>query len=269
MSTDDGDPVRRALAHVAARSVDGAVDPTVRVTLNFHPDLVVAALVKDGRYRSQFETGTSNGGLTAFAGGDRWRWESRMFGAAYDEVEAEHRPVYGSLNLRHSPFGGSPRFGSSHLRLTEAALARTTFCFPDSYLEPERFGVLGRMGALPRFLECSDEPLDDYIEAQVHGPVLMERDVEALVLDPCYRGTAVEAAAAELSIATEWHQGFRLSIKVMAQHPNYRGPEYVELGRRLARDGQLDARIVGEARATGAYHPQDLKRVWHYIARFG
>jgi len=28
--------------------------------------------------------------------------------------------------------------------------------------------------------------LDDYIEAQVHGPLLLAHDVEALVLDPCY-----------------------------------------------------------------------------------
>jgi len=89
------------------------------------------------------------------------------------------------------------------------------------------------------------------------------------VLDPCYRGTAVERDAARLAVRTEWHRGFRLSTDVLAAHPYYRGPEYVELGRRLARDGQLDARIVGEARATGARHPQDLKRVWHYIARFG
>ena len=269
MSTDDGDPVRRALAHVAARSTDGALDCDVRVTLNFHPELVVPALVSGKRYRSQFETGTSNGGLTAYPGGDRWRWESRIFGGAYDRADPSRRPVYGSLNLQHSSVGGSPRFGSAHLRLSEAVLARTTFCFPDSYLEPERFGVLGRMGALPRRPEASEEPLDDYVEAQVHGPVLMEHDVEALVLDPCYRGTDVERAAAELRVRTEWHRGFRLSTEVLSQHPHYRGPEYVELGLKLARGGHLDARIVGEARATGAYDPQALKRVWHYIARFG
>jgi hypothetical protein len=33
------------------------------------------------------------------------------------------------------------------------------------------------------------DPLDDYIEAQVHGPVRLDADVEALVLDPSFRGT--------------------------------------------------------------------------------
>lgn len=74
------DPVpaaQRAIAHVAARSSGGPVDPDLRVTLNFHPDrlvsmgglLVLEAMGRDGRYRSQFETGTSNGGLTAYPGG--------------------------------------------------------------------------------------------------------------------------------------------------------------------------------------------------------
>jgi hypothetical protein len=50
------------------------MDPTLRVTLNFHPDrlsgglLVLEAIGRDGVYRSQFETGTSNGGLTAYRG---------------------------------------------------------------------------------------------------------------------------------------------------------------------------------------------------------
>jgi hypothetical protein len=55
------------------------------VAVQFHPDwpfedgLVMAAIARDGVYRSQFETSIFNGGLTAFPGGDRWRWESRLF----------------------------------------------------------------------------------------------------------------------------------------------------------------------------------------------
>ena len=61
-----------------------------RVTLNFHPDRVMSdgrtvaeALRDEGIYRSQFETGISNGGLTAFPGGDRDEWERRLFDGAY------------------------------------------------------------------------------------------------------------------------------------------------------------------------------------------
>ena len=77
--------------------------------MHFHPDRshgnepLLHHMARDGRYRSQFETGTSNGGLTAFVGGDRWRWESHLFDGAYDDAPAHERPTYGSLDLRRSP----------------------------------------------------------------------------------------------------------------------------------------------------------------------
>ncbi|WTJ93120.1 DUF3626 domain-containing protein [Streptomyces sp. NBC_01537] len=60
---------------------------------------------EDGVHHSQFVTGTSNGGLTAHPGGDRWRWESRVFGGAYDSAPARQRPVYGALNFRRAAAG--------------------------------------------------------------------------------------------------------------------------------------------------------------------
>jgi hypothetical protein len=143
----DAPPHDRAMRHVASVSCGSPVDPSLRVTLNFHPDrwagmrLVLEALAAEGVYLSQFVTGTSNGGLTAYPGGDRWRWESRMFGGAYDDVGGHGRPVYGALNFRRKPVGGAPRFGSAHFRLTAAALGRATFCYPDSYLKPAHFAV--------------------------------------------------------------------------------------------------------------------------------
>ena len=52
-------------------------------------------------------------------------------------------------------------------------------------------------------------------------------------------------------------------------HPDYRGVEYIELGISLAQDGHLDAKVLGDASRTGGYEDQALKRLWHYIARFG
>jgi hypothetical protein len=188
------------------------LDPELRVTLNFHPDrlfgglLVLEAIGRDGVYRSQFETGTSNGGLTAYQGGARWSWESRMFGSAYDHAPAADRPKYGSLNFRRRTAGGSPRFGSSHLRLRRETLARTTFCYPDSFTEPDSFGVVSAM-SLIELAEASHpaDALDDYIEAQVHGPVHLDQDVEAVVLDRSFCGTRVEEAANGLGCPVEWH----------------------------------------------------------------
>jgi len=92
----------QAIAHVAARSSGQAIDPTLRISVHFHPDRLyrgkqlLDVLANEGVFRAQFETGTSNGGLTAYSGGDRWNWESRIFGGAYDSVEAGERPKYGA-----------------------------------------------------------------------------------------------------------------------------------------------------------------------------
>lgn len=55
----------------------------------------------------------------------------------------------------------------------------------------------------------------------------------------------------------------------LRRHADYRGTEYVELGARIAEDGHLDPRIIAEAVRTGRYGMQDLKTVWHCLARFG
>ncbi|WP_435178000.1 DUF3626 domain-containing protein [Actinacidiphila sp. bgisy145] len=268
-------PAQRALRHVAARSAGGPVDPRLRVTLNFHPDRVhqgrhiLSGLAADGVYRSQFATGTGNGGLTAYPGGDRWHWESRIFGGAYDEAPNEQRPVYGALDFRGRTTGGAPRFGSAHFRLSAGALARATFCYPDSSTDPADFGVAERMALVALAAADRRDALDDYVEAHVHGPVLLARDVEALVLDSCYRGTEVEELARALPCPLQWHAGFRLTVAELRRHPDFRGPRFVALGARIAVGGRLDPSVIAAAAASGEHDPQDLKKVWHCLARFG
>lgn len=270
----------QAMAHVAQRSVGPPIDPTWRVNLHFHPDrwyagtdgrqvLVLESLARDGSYRSQFETRTSNGGLTAAPGGDRWLWESRIFGEAYDRVEPGERPVYGALNHRNRPHGAAPRFGSCYLRLSAAATSRATFCFPDSASEPTDFGVAERCGLGTLADASSHDRLDDYVEAQVHGRVSLTEDVEALVLDPCYRGTVIERLAETISCEIGWHPGFRASLSSILAEPTYRGPATIELARQVAEDGWLDARMIGDAARTDRAPAQDLKLLWHCVARFG
>ncbi|WP_406319892.1 DUF3626 domain-containing protein [Streptosporangium sp. NBC_01639] len=41
--------------------------------------------------------------MTAHPGGDRWRWESRIFGSAYDDVSARQGRAG-----RHRVGGGAP-----------------------------------------------------------------------------------------------------------------------------------------------------------------
>ncbi len=264
------------MQHVAARSSGKEIDRTLPITIHFHPGRkfggrwILDSLKNGGVYLSQFQTGTSNGGLTAYPGGDRWSWESRIFGNAYDDAPASERPTYGSLNYKRLSEGGSPRFGSAHFRLKPAVLDRATFCYPDSVFNPEHFGVASKASDLIELaVTNSKDRLDDYIEAQVHGTLIIEEDAEALVLDPCFAGTEIEKLAKELPCPVEWHRGFRLHVDELKRHPEYRGEEYVELGVCLARNGYLDAKLIDDAALTGIHDEQNLKRVWHYIARYG
>jgi hypothetical protein len=272
------DPVAAAIARVSTVATGPPLDPDLRVTCSFHPDrwarpgsdrLVIDALATGGVYLSQFITGTSNGGLTAHTGGDRFRWESALFGGVYDDADPDLRPKYGALNHRRRATGASARFGSSYIRLAEHTLARTTFCYPDSFDSPADFGVAGACGLAQLADADRRDLLDDYVEAHVHGHIDLARDVEAVVLDPSYRGTPVEEAAGRLGCPVEWHDGFVASIEDIRAHPEFRGPEIVSLAEDLVNEGVLTPRLVGDAARAPAHHPQTIKQVWHCTARFG
>lgn len=271
------DPVERALGHVRQISAPGVEDVSYPITLNFHPDimvdgnLVIWLLAKEGIYRSQFETGTSSGGLTAYRGGDRWQWESRIFAGAYDEHPASLRPKYGTLNHRHDPVGGSRRFGSCHFRLQPHVRSRTTFCYPDSHLEPRHFAVddVRPLVALAEQNQDGLDPwLDNYIEAHVHGPLQISEDIEAVVLDPSFQGTAIEDAARSLGCPVEWHKGFQLSLEWLDDCRLYRGVPATDAVTAIAEDNMVTPAILGRAR-DHVLDYQTAKWVWHCLARFG
>ncbi|MFC4016950.1 DUF3626 domain-containing protein [Micromonospora sp. GCM10011542] len=273
-----------------------------RLTVNFHPDrpcadgrTVADALAEDGVYRSQFVTGISNGKLTPYPGGDRDRWEGRLFGGAYQrpEVLPADRPTYGGLNLLDHPDGACPRFGSCHLRLRPSVLARATFCLGDSHLGPQVVGTidafeavlagllagtattgvcLGRAGTdIAALAEALLSPvpasgagraLDDYVEAQVHGTLDLSRDVEALVIDPSFVGTPVGASLERIARRYGFpllrHGGFALPPDRI--DPEFRGPAIPELAARVhaefARPGEpVDAALIGRAAASVVAEP--------------
>ncbi|MBD5787474.1 DUF3626 domain-containing protein [Cellulosimicrobium terreum] len=276
---------RRAIAHVAARSLPGPpVPPHARVCLHLHPDVdtqgrpTLLRVLAEGRYLSQFATGTSNGGLTAHTRGDRWTWEHTLFGGAYDDAEPSERPVYGALDLAPTPpvredaggYGPAPRFGSAHLRLATGTTARATFAYPDSAHHPESFGVPDGMGLVALLdADVPGDPLDRYVEAHVHGPVRVPDDVEALVLDPSCAGGGLERAARAAGLVVELHDGYAAHVETIEQHPDYRGPQVVALARRLAVDGVLTPAILGRARGRDDVDARRLKQLWHCVARFG
>jgi len=241
------------------------------VSLHFHPDwpyengTVLDAMVRTGTYRSQFETGTSNGGLTAYPGGARWTWESQLFSRRYDADTPGSRPVYGAL-ASGDDYGPAPRFGSAYFQLRQSVLKRTTFCYPDSAFGPERVvGLEGVDHLLKQMkLDCCDA-LDRYVEAHIHGGVSLSQHVEALVLDPCFEDSETHATARRLGCRIAFHSGYRLPTHNL--DPAYRGNDAVVLARSLG--PFLTPDLIGRAAQSGKHDPQTLKRVWHHLARFG
>jgi hypothetical protein len=290
--------------------------------LNARGQRVVEGLLASGLYQNQFETGLSNGKLSPYPGGDRDRWENTLFRGAYATATSSERPKYGALDLMRHPDGASPRFGSCYLVLHPPVSRRCTFTYMDSHRLPLEKGTLAvfedvlaallsecfeRWYALgekhirpPGLISCLlqnlpgqyPDPslltpvrnLNHYIEAQIHGLLLLERDVERLVADPSFQGEEtgelLEALCEKYDIEICWHCGFRM--KAADVPADFRGPAMPSLAQRIARKGYIDASVLGQAAADLRRNPrqwldrgtleqclQELKLLWHVLVGFG
>ncbi|MBY5991881.1 DUF3626 domain-containing protein [Ferrimonas balearica] len=289
-----------------------------------HPS-VVAGLDACGHYLNQFESGLSNGLLDPSPDGRRARWEADLFGPEYARrVQYAERPKYGAWHLWPHSDGPAPRFGSCYLRLKPSVNARATFCWGDSHRQPRVRGTLAEPDALlaAMLIECfergtvlgaeglslaslieglsADNPtrwldgrpggnLDFYIEAQVHGPVSLSRDVEALVADPSFIGTEMgqrmEGLARRYGFPLHWHPGYRLRPDRVPM--DKRGPampavaqQVAELGAQLGQGPWVDAHHLGLALAQSTKNPsawghwgeppeQLMKWLWHLLVMLG
>ena len=321
-----------------------ALQQHARVIVHFHPDRldvtkrpVAAALLDEGVYRNQFDTGISSGGLLPFPGSARDSWERTLFGGAYhaEGTSLTERPKYGALELVRFSDGPIPRFGSCYLVLRPGVASRTSFTFAGSEdpRAPERLGTIevldpvmsalfaeiesGAVATPPwppfraptlgvpnltvaSFLERVQQltiprpdprelvvgrVLDTQVEAQIHGPIDLHEDVEALVADPAFKenaaGDLLHQIASRYRIPLSWHQGFRLHVADVP--PDFRGPEMPRLARRIAGDDDvIDAAVIGAAEASLHRRPeswrdwgshaevlQHLKQLWHVLVHYG
>ena len=285
---------------------------------------VAENLLNDGVYKSQFETQISNGSVTAFQDGDRDKWEAQLFGRAYQNPDSSvtERPKYGALNLLSYPDGPSPRFGSCYFLLDSNVAKRCTFTYLDSHLAPEERGTyeefddimaallseafsrefaLGEHALPPKKLlkrilegfesqfanlyrKTPSRNLNHYIEAQVHGDIGLLTDVNALVIDPSFRGTFTGTQLQQLceryNIMMYWHSGFVLPANEVPD--DFRGPTMPSLAKRVAQEGIVHASAIGESAMSlqkdsapwanrGSYQDvlQELKLLWHCVVRYG
>ena len=126
--------------------------------------------------------------------------------------------------------------------------------------------------------------LDSGVEAQIHGPIDLAQDVERLVADPAFiggpTGDTLRALCRKYAITLDWHCGFTLPARDVPE--GFRGAAIPKLAQRIARDGVIDAAVIGAAQASLRLRPhewrdwgdsqeilQHLKQLWHVVVHYG
>lgn len=127
--------------------------------------------------------------------------------------------------------------------------------------------------------------LDTGIEAQIHGDILLHRDVETLVADPAFAampvGRTLQALAGNYGFGFEWHCGFKLSVPDVPD--DFRGQVMPAFAQHVAGgSGFLDAALIGRAAASLHHNPELwrdwgdywevlrlLRQLWHVVVHFG
>lgn len=154
--------------------------------------------------RNQFETKTSSGSTDLRA---RSSWETRLFNGIYDAASPNERVKYGVLNIYADPEGvaACKQYGDSYLLLKHHVRFRCSFASKDSAYE----------GIIPSTVEyyahvladftddelrevkrkatgevelANSSKLSYYKECQIHGPVRLSEDIEALVIPSAHSG---------------------------------------------------------------------------------
>ena len=286
--------------------------------------LVANSLLNSGVYKNQFETKISNGSVSAHPGGQRDEWERVLYNGAYHSggFLDSCRPKYGALDLFHHPDGPAPRFGSCYFILKNEILNRSTFTYLDSHQLPSERGTLEEFDSIlcsllteifirnyalgehqlsvSKFfdflLNKIDNPqenyereiprinLDHYIEAQIHGEISLQNDVECLIADPSFIGTNIEKVFNDIceryNIKLHWHSGFALSLDEIPL--DFRGAKMPELAKQITAKSFLSTEAIGFAtqelknnsskfshRGSSAEVLQELKYLWHVLVTFG
>ena len=180
------------------------IKKNIRIIIHVNLDSCLQYLIKDDHYRNQFETNRSHGTLSSSA---RMVWENNLFNNIYHkDIDGGERVKYGTINITNDPLGVTKcyGYGDSYLILKDNVKTRCSFIMGDSCAMDIHLCTFKYFNSILLFLK--DEALDDvidvslgkatsrssnslhhYIEAQIHGPIKLSRDVELLVANSKYR----------------------------------------------------------------------------------
>jgi hypothetical protein len=273
---------------------------------------VIDGMLQTGMYKNQFETTISAGSVSAFHGGNRDNWENEIFKGAYQLANPSERPKYGSLNITLTEDGPSPRFGSCYFLSKPEVKKRATFTYGDTYDSPKELGTIdsfelihagllqdlfirgtalgekdtnvdtflrlvNRLLLQPTHLRTfrkSSKNLDFYIEAQIHGDISLDEDIDSLIVDFSYWGTGIakqfETLCEKYDIELLWNSGLELDVNEFPN--NFRGAEVPYYAEKFGDNGKLNAHLIGRASQTMNRNLDDLqmlKYLWHCIVRYG
>jgi len=195
------------------------------IIIHLKLDQILPLLSKDTHYRNQFETGRTNGSNDLVA---RSGWEDKCFNNAYKESTPFHRPKYGVLNVVSDPRGITlcSSYGDSYLVLRKHMRSRVTGASCDTSNSHVKVGTLDLYGhvleafsdneikvvleaATKKSTAADSSKLATYKELQVHGEVLLERDIESIVVNTRHKSDKilvelVESFCAKYSIKYFW-----------------------------------------------------------------
>jgi hypothetical protein len=180
---------------------------TVHVLIHLQLETRLELLLNDTHYRNLFETGKSCG-LNSKP--HRITWEDRIFNNIYHDAAPSERVKYGVLNVTMDPAGVRccAQYGDSFLSLRNVEM-RVTLASEDSSHSTVRVATLEH--CLHVLHEFSDKELTSvvriatkrqyaarsdviasgkYKEVQIHGPIVLATDIEALCVSHRHRNDA-------------------------------------------------------------------------------
>lgn len=148
-------------------------------------------IIKDGRFKTQFETNTSSGMLDP---GFRAKSEKTLFGAPIN-LNPKERPVYGMMMDKSNVYAGSQYGNSIYVKLDKAKVGnRTTVVYSDSLQmrnsiskinDPKIDSLDLGIGDVYNIFEEDGgwfhDLADRYPEIQIHGGVSLDDIDEVLI----------------------------------------------------------------------------------------